>query len=164
LIFKYIKKILSIKMKIKGFEDYSIYEDGRIINKFGRELKCSIGNTGYKQIALYKDGQPKYFKLHRLLALHFIENTRPEIALTVDHENRDPLDNSLSNLRWATREEQTANRYLIPITKGGLYKHHKNYRYEWQEDKIRQRKYFKTLEEAQAFKIDHLKTYNLQIV
>ena len=152
-------------MKIKGFEDYSIYEDGRVINKHGRELKCWIGTHGYKRIGLRKDGKQKQLKIHRLLALHFIENTRPLIAITVDHIDRDKLNNSLENLRWATREEQQANRYFIPISKGGLSKHHKNrYRYEWREDRIKQRKYFKTLEEAQAFEIDHLKTYNLQIV
>ena len=34
-------------MKIKGYEDYSIYEDGRVINKFGIEMKCWIGSSGY---------------------------------------------------------------------------------------------------------------------
>ena len=151
-------------MKIKGYEDYSIYEDGRVINKNGLVMKSRIGTQGYKELHLCKDGKHKTFRLHRLLALHFIENTRPLIAITVDHIDRDKLNNSLENLRWATREEQQANRYFIPISKGGLSKHHKNrYRYEWREDRIKQRKYFKTLEEAQAFEIDHLKTYHLQI-
>jgi hypothetical protein len=153
-------------MKIKGYEDYEIFEDGRIVNSRGLVMKCRIGTVGYKKINLCKDGKHKTFRLHRLLALHFIENTRPLIAITVDHENRDRLDNSLSNLRWATREEQLANRggkFEFPITKGCLCKHHKHkYRYEWREDNSRQYKYFKNLELAQAFQREHLKTYNLQ--
>ena len=151
-------------MKIKGYEDYSIYEDGRVINKHGRELKNWIEKDGYKRICLCKNNKQKHFRLHRLLAIHFIVNTRPGIAITVDHIDRDKLNNSLSNLRWATIEEQNANRYLIPISKGGLSKNNKKYySYQWFEDKIRQTKSFKTLELAQKFEIEHLKTYELQI-
>ena len=149
-------------MKIIGFEDYEIYEDGRIIShKNGniRELKCYI-NKGYKQVGLCKNGERKIFLLHRLLALHFIEN--PNNKPTVDHENRDKLDNSLSNLRWYTREEQNNNRYYCPLSKGGITNDGKYYRYQWSEDAVRQYKYCKTLEEVQAFQKEHLETYNLQ--
>ena len=153
-------------MKIQGFEDYSIYEDGTVIShKCGKtkERKCCINDDGYKQITLCKNGKVKTFLLHRLLAIHFIEN--PENKPTVDHKNRDPLDNSLSNLRWYTIKEQNNNKggqFEFPISKGGIYKHGKGYRYEWQENKIKKRKWFKTLELAEAFQIEHLKTYNLQ--
>ena len=150
-------------MKIKGYEDYEIFEDGRVINKHGRELKSWI-TSGYKRICLWKDGKQKFLYLHRLLAIHFIPN--PENKYSVDHENRDPLDNSLENLRWYTMKEQATNRggrYEHPITKGGISKNRKWYSYKWHEDRIRQQKYFKTLEEAQAFEIEHLKTYELQI-
>ena len=155
-------------MKIKGYEDYEIYEDGRIIStKFGktREMKCCMNSDGYKRLCLSKDGKQKYFVLHRLLALHFIENSRPDIALEVDHINRIRLDNSLENLRWVTKQEQNDNRggiHEFRISKGGLSKSRKHYYYHWQEDTIGQQKSFKTLELAQAFQIEHLKTYNLQ--
>ena len=150
-------------MKIKGYENYEIFEDGRIVNKHGRERKCVITIDGYKRITLYKDGKQKTFLLHRLLALHFIPN--PENKYSVDHENQDKLDNSLSNLRWATREEQNANRggmFEYPISKGGISKNKNNYKYQWYEDRIRKVKCLKNLELAQAFETEHLKTYNLQ--
>ena len=151
-------------MKIKGFEHYSIYKDGRVINKHGRELKGFITSEGYKHIGLCKDGKRKFFYLHRLLALHFIENTRPIIAMTVDHIDRDELNNNLNNLRWATREEQQANRYIVPISKGGLYKNDKYYQYKWREDKIKMSNSFTTLQLAKLFEIEHLKTYQLQFI
>ena len=154
-------------MKIKGYENYSIHEDGRVIRTYKngkiKELKTFINNKGYKIIPLCKNGKRKNFLLHRLLAIHFIPN--PQNKLTVDHENRDPLDNSLSNLRWYTRTEQNNNRGSIaklPLSKGGIYKHSKYYRYQWYEDKVAKRKYFKTLELAQIFEIEHLEMYHLQ--
>ena len=155
-------------MKIKGFEKYYIYPNGTIFNKHYKSMTCTIGGSGYKQIGLRKDGERKHFYLHRLLALHFIENTRPNIAITVDHINRNPLDNRLINLRWATLEEQQANRggqFTHPITKGSMSKtgkHKEYYQYRWLEDKIRQCKCFKTLELAEEFQKQHLKTYALQ--
>jgi len=153
-------------MKIKGYENYEIFDDGRVVNSRGLVMKtCIINNSGYKRIQLYKNGKHKHFSLHRLLALHFIENTRPLIAITVDHIDRDKLNNSLSNLRWATIEEQNANRYHIPITKGSISKqNNKYYRFRWSEDRIRKENRFKTLELAQAYQIEHLKMYHLQAV
>tara|TARA_R110000824_G_scaffold223397_1_gene411131 strand:+ start:25 stop:495 length:471 start_codon:yes stop_codon:yes gene_type:complete len=153
-------------MKIKGYEEYSIYEDGRVIShKFGktRELKFTISKNGYKQVGLCKNSKVKMFLLHRLLAIHFIEN--PENKPTVDHENRVRLDNSLSNLRWYTRKEQNNNkggRYQYPISKGCIYNDGKYYRYQWNEDAVKQYKYCKTLEEVQAFQKEHLERYKLQ--
>jgi hypothetical protein len=52
----------------------------------------------------------KQFLLARLLALHFIPN--PLNKKEVDHIDRNPLNNSLSNLRWATRTENCLNKGL----------------------------------------------------
>tara|TARA_R110001599_G_scaffold7187_5_gene35374 strand:+ start:2072 stop:2527 length:456 start_codon:yes stop_codon:yes gene_type:complete len=151
-------------MKIKGFEHYCIFEDGKVINKHGKEMKYEINNRGYKRIRLHKNNIKKKYFLHRLLALHFIENTRIGIATTVDHIDRDKLNNNLSNLRWATHEEQRANRYIIPITKGGISNGKKYYIYQWREDKIPMSRCFTTLQQAKLFQIEHLETYNLQFI
>jgi len=49
----------------------------------------------------------KLYFVHRLVAETFIPN--PENKPTVDHINRDPSDNSVKNLRWATYKEQWRN-------------------------------------------------------
>ena len=96
-------------MKIKDFEDYTINRDGKVYNtKFDRFLKPCLNNKGYLFIKLYKNGKVKTFGIHQLLALTYIPNTdnKPE----VDHIDQNTSNNSLSNLRWATRGEQNENR------------------------------------------------------
>ena len=71
-------------------------------------LRHSVNSRGYCNIILCKGGRTKTFALHRLVAEHFIENTLnlPE----VDHKDRNTVNNHVSNLRWATRVENNANR------------------------------------------------------
>ena len=126
---------------------------------FTREMKCHINRDGYKCIQLVINGEPKGFTLHRLLGLHFIPN--PYNKPTIDHiKNKEKLNNNLSNLRWATYEEQLANRSCTggaAITKGGYCKQGNRYQYSWYEYKKRKYKNFKTLELVKEFQITHLK-------
>lgn len=96
---------------IVGFEDYLITDTGQVYSlKTMKYLKLRLDRYGYYKVTLYKNGSPKYVTLHRLLAQAFIPN--PENKSTVDHIDRNPSNNQLENLRWATYAEQTKNRDL----------------------------------------------------
>ena len=96
-------------MEINGYPNYLIYDDGRIWSKTSnRFLKPYLGNNGYYQLGLFKNNKQKSYKIHRLIALHYIPN--PNKYLEVDHIDRNPLNNNISNLRWATRSMQNENR------------------------------------------------------
>lgn len=105
---------------IKGYEGlYQISNFGRVkslkrmINKRRCEeiiKKPSLGGKGYYRLPLCKNGINKYYFIHRLVADAFIPN--PENKPTVDHIDRNKINNYVNNLRWATYKEQIDNRFL----------------------------------------------------
>ena len=96
---------------IDGFDNYVIYEDGRIWSKKRKIfMKQSQNNKGYYRVILSKNGKRKSFLLHRLLALHFIPN--PDNLLTVDHIDKNQQNNNLNNLRWASYSKQSLNQNI----------------------------------------------------
>ena len=102
-------------MEIEGFNNYTISEDGKVWSKKRKKyLKGSKNNYGYLRVILSKDGKQKSFSIHRLIALAYIDN--PENKETVDHIDRDILNNNVNNLRWATMEEQNRNRSVFSNT------------------------------------------------
>jgi hypothetical protein len=74
---------------------------------YGTIKKATVHPRGYTEHKLYKDGKYHNRLLHRLLAEAFIPN--PENKPTIDHIDRNPANNDLSNLRWATHIEQHQN-------------------------------------------------------
>ena len=74
---------------------------------YGTIKKPTVHPRGYTEHKLYKDKQYHNRLLHRLLAETFIPN--PENKPTIDHIDRNPANNDLSNLRWATHIEQHQN-------------------------------------------------------
>lgn len=100
---------------IEGYEDlYAISNLGHVKNiQTNRFLNGYINKNGYTVITLTKDGHRKYLYLHRLVAIHFIDN--PENKAEVDHiiPVSDGGGNDVNNLRWTTSKENTNN----PISK-----------------------------------------------
>lgn len=105
---------------IIGYEElYTITSDGIVTSKRNsKELAGSIiQRDGYRRVTLTDaQGEQNQYKIHRLVAIHFIAN--PDNLEAVDHRNEDKLDNRSDNLRWCTRGENTKfyanhiNRYL----------------------------------------------------
>jgi hypothetical protein len=89
---------------IVDYPNYTIYDDGRFYNnKFNRLIVGSKDKDGYIQITLSR----KKYKLHRLVALYFIDN--PNNYLEIDHINRIKHDNRKENLRWVNRSLNMQN-------------------------------------------------------
>lgn len=99
--------------KIPNYENYSINENGVVINKTGKVKCCRISNKGYFEVNLYSDGVGKSFLVHRLVALAFIEN--PEKKPFVNHKNGIKTDNRADNLEWVTISENTKHAFEIGL-------------------------------------------------
>jgi len=148
--------------KIEGHDRYEISVEGvrsyknsnRGLREIPRMMKCWI-QDGYLHIRL--DG--KNYSFHRLLAIAFIPN--PENKQFIDHINRNPLDNRLENLRWATREENQQNQSIHSDNQLGIQhicKHNKvGFQFRIKRNGIEHRKWFKTLKEAEEYKDEYLK-------
>jgi len=80
---------------IPNYPNYSVTEDGKIINnKFNRELKPILGNTGYYQISLSNKGESRNLTIHRLVANAYLSND--ENKREVNHINGIKTDNRSS--------------------------------------------------------------------
>ncbi len=98
---------------IKGYPWYQISECGRVWSlryRNPRELKLSPNrNRGrYLQVALHRDRKQSTKKVHRLVLETFV-GPCPK-GMEAYHLNDNPADNRLTNLKWATHQENIKRR------------------------------------------------------
>lgn len=66
-------------------------------------LKPGVNTSGYLHVALYKNNIKSYYKVHRLVAIAFIENI--ENKSDVNHKDGNKFNNNIINLEWNTHLE-----------------------------------------------------------
>lgn len=95
-------------MKIKGFENYEIFEDGRVYSsKTNKFIKGYCSNYAY--VDLFKQGKRTRYSRHRLVAEHFIPN--PYNYPIVGHKDDNCFNNNVDNLYWTTQKENVHKEY-----------------------------------------------------
>lgn len=114
---------------IEGHPDYEVSDLGRVRSwkngKWGRRetprlLMQSLSRNGYLRVNL----DTSTVRLIHQLVLEAFVGLRPP-GTQCAHGNGDPLDNHLSNLRWATPEENGADNARHGVTKGERHGSHK---------------------------------------
>jgi hypothetical protein len=96
----------------KLFDDYTIREDGRITNKWGRVIAHRAFKGEYVRVKL----KSRLYNLHRLLALAFIPN--PENKPEINHIDGNKHNPALGNLEWVTSSENQYHAFRTGLRKG----------------------------------------------
>ncbi len=104
---------MEIWKDINGYEGYyQISNRGNVrsVDRFdgvhdraGTVIKQSLKPNGYLQVGLRKHNQRKWIGVHRLVAIHFIDN--PENKPQVNHIDGNKQNNTVENLEWVTAKE-----------------------------------------------------------
>ncbi len=107
--------------QIPNFNKYEASTNGNIRNaKTKRLIKGSVDGDGYLVSSL-SDNNGKFIniKFHRIIAQTFIGNV--DNKPTVNHKDKNKQNNDVSNLEFATHDEQTSHKYntspMPPIIK-----------------------------------------------
>lgn len=101
---------VSNKGNVRSVDRYVMHGNRCCLLK-GKPKKAYPNSKGYLRTTLYKNGQGKYYFIHRLAANAFIPN--PNNLPCIDHIDRNYLNNSVDNLRWCTQKENMNN----PLTR-----------------------------------------------
>ena len=77
-------------------------KNGREVFYKGKMLFPQPNSSGYLRVQLKREGVGEYCFVHRLVALHFVENPSPDCYSIVNHLDGDHLNNRADNLEWTT--------------------------------------------------------------
>jgi len=103
---------------IKGYEGrYEVSDHGNVKSlchsSSGRLRKSFLGLGGYNAVQIYRNGVPKGFYIHRLVAQAFLPN--PEGKPQVNHKNGVKTDNRIENIEWCTNSENRQHAYDVGL-------------------------------------------------
>lgn len=120
--------MIEVWKPIKGYESrYLISNQGRVLSLLNSHLekhekprlrKISTHKNGYPYLTLRKNISRKTFKIHRLVAEHFLEKIDP--TFEVAHLDGNTQNNVVTNLKWCSRKENESHKILHGTYKYGV--------------------------------------------
>lgn len=98
---------------VRSLDKLDVYTlNGKLIKRLkkGHLLKLNIDGNGYCFVRLYNNEFPKgkQIKVHRLVALHFVENPKPDEYNVINHKDENPKNNIYTNLEWCNTSYNNA--------------------------------------------------------
>ena len=112
---------------VKDYEGlYMVSNTGRIKSLNYRKteksgiLKPRKDEAGYLTISLYKDGEQKTYRIHRLVAQAFIPN--PEGLPEINHIDEIKANNCVTNLEWCSHQYNINYRHRTEKAKKSMVK------------------------------------------
>lgn len=101
---------MEIWKTIEDFPNYEVSSLGRVRGKRGL-LNPYSDKRGYLYVNLRYNGTRKTPTVHRLVAIHFIDN--PLNKEQVNHIDGDKTNNSTVNLEWVSNQENQDHSYEV---------------------------------------------------
>jgi hypothetical protein len=158
---------------VPDYPKYAVSNYGKVLNiKKQKLLKPTTTKRKYNYIRLIKTSKDgKSLRLSRVILLTFIGAPLDD-TYTADHINKNPNDDRLINLRWASLITQRENQnrkagelnekhISLDIYKRGLTTW-TYYRVRFRKNNIQKR--FRTLNEAISFRDEMVRVHNIHIV
>ena len=88
------------------------------MHRKGKIMKISVyKRDGYCYISLSKNGVKKKYKIHRLVAMAFIENPKPKEFDMVNHIDGITNNNNVNNLKWCDNRQNQEHAIRIGLNK-----------------------------------------------
>lgn len=85
--------------RVRSFDRIVTYSNGRVVRHAGRILRPASHRQGYLYVQLNEQGRKQVGRIHRLVAIAFLGD---HPGLDVCHNDSNPENNRLTNLRWDT--------------------------------------------------------------
>src|SRR5574343_75166 len=118
---------------INNHPEYIIYSNGTIFSNFSKRfITVQTYKSGYKYVQL----NGKKYRLHRLVAEHFIPN--PENKPQVNHKNGNKSINEDWNLEWSTQIENIYHGYKTGLIKSNRDKTKNVYQYSMEGEYLKE--------------------------
>jgi hypothetical protein len=151
--------------EIPAFTRYSASSNGRIRRNMFTQTQSNGVTRRYPEMIMKLHTNPEGYLtcgfvddmghrtnqfVARLIAFAFIPN--PDNFPEIDHIDRNPSNNAVSNLRWVSRSENNHNRKAFSNTGEKFICKEVIERYIVSVPNTRQKKYFSTLQDAVRFR------------
>jgi hypothetical protein len=93
--------------RVKSLPKEWVSGRGAIRKHNGKILKPQKEIHGYVHVSLWNNGKGKFYKIHQLVAMAFLNHKPCGMKLVIDHINDDKTDNCLDNLQIVTSRFNT---------------------------------------------------------
>ena len=97
--------------------DYSVSTEGEVRKDTTNYILSQSSQQDYKFVSLIINGKQKRMRVHRMVALTFIDN--PDNKPYVNHINGKRYDNNVENLEWVTPSENIQHAVDTGLFKSG---------------------------------------------
>lgn len=109
---------------VVGWEGlYKVSNTGKVYSCYAKkERKLSVEKLGYASVDLWDKRHMKRVKVHRLVALAFLDN--PDNKQQVNHKDGNKLNNNVENLEWSTAKENSTHAYDTGLSSAPVGERH----------------------------------------